>query len=98
MKIVKNNKDNMLVDICTGCNKKDQFCKCVKENIFKVYTSDIYIKKELRIIIQEGVVADLSGSEIISNINNYIKENTILEAKRNILTNEYKFIYKNKSK
>ncbi|MBD5405163.1 hypothetical protein HDR59_01275 [bacterium] len=98
MKIVKKNKDNMLVDICKGCRKKDEFCKCLTGNILNVYSSDIYVKKALRIIIQEGVVADLSGNEIVSNINTYIKENLVLEAKRNLLSNDYRFIYKSKSK
>lgn len=99
MKIVTNKeKNNMLVDICKGCRKKDEFCKCLTGNILNVYSSDIYVKKALRIIIQEGVVADLSGNEIVSNINNYIKDNLVLEAKKNLISNDYKFVYKYKSK
>ncbi|MBD5398629.1 hypothetical protein HDR60_03945 [bacterium] len=79
--------DNTLVHICDGCKKKSKLCNCMIGNVYNVYTKDIYLKKEIRKVIENGVVADLSGEEIILNVNKLIDKNSTL--KKNILTGAF---------
>lgn len=91
MKKQKNIKDDLLVNLCNGCSKKDGFCKCFNGNIFNIYIKDIYVKKEIKKIIVEGVIDELQTSEIIKKINNFTKNS--IKIKQNKITRAFNISY-----
>ncbi|MGN0929657.1 MAG: hypothetical protein ACI4N3_03390 [Alphaproteobacteria bacterium] len=80
-------RDNLLVNICDGCKDKENLCNCMMGNVYNIYTKNIYLKKEIRKAIEDGVVDGLSGREIITNIKKIVDNNSII--KKNIFTDGF---------